>query len=242
MKKKLFLAFFVGCSFVSLYAQDNPTVNNSEGNLPVIQVEPSLISDTQVLFDANGGTDSHIRVTCKDGWFSTNNDDWLEVSENGDHLVVYCHPNPNPMARTSSITIVGGKGTRTGFVTVRQEAAGKKTSKSAAHPNPVPAVEDQSISLKISFEAGKETPSFENVWKILKLLEDNKNLGLQIETHWCKNNYSIELIEKRSQAITDFFVASGVGKERISQHIVIDAEDNHSDCDRAYLKITKQTY
>lgn len=241
MKKKLFLAFFVGCSFVSLYAQDNPTVNNSEGNLPVIQVEPSLISDTQVLFDANGGTDSHIQVTCKDGWFSTNNDDWLEVSENGDHLVVYCRPNPNPMARTSSITIVGGKGTRTGFVTVRQEAAGKKTSKSAAHPNPVPAVEDQSISLKISFEAGKETPSFENVWKILKLLEDNKSLGLQIGTNWCRDNYNIDLIEKRLQAVTDFFVASGIVKERISQHIIIEAENSSAECDRGYLTITKQT-
>lgn len=241
MKKKLFLAFFVGCSIVSLYAQDNPTVNNSEGNLPVIQVEPSLISDTQVLFDANGGTDSHIQVTCNDGWFSTNNDDWLEVSENGDHLVVYCRPNPNPMARTSSITIVGGKGTRTGFVTVRQEAAGKKTSQSAAHPNPVPAVEDQSISLKISFEAGKDTPSFENVWKILKLLEDNKSLGLQIETNWCRDNYSIDLIEKRSQAVTDFFIVSGIVKERISQHIIIEAGNSNAECDRGYLTITKQT-
>lgn len=241
MKKKLFLAFFVGCSFVSLYAQDNPTVNNSEGNLPVIQVEPSLISDTQVLFDADGGTDSHIQVTCNDGWFSTNNDDWLEVSENGDHLVVYCRPNPNPMARTSSITIVGGKGTRTGFVTVRQEAAGKKTSKSAAQLNPVPAVEDQSISLKISFEAGKEIPSFENVWKILKLLEDNKSLGLQIETNWCRDNYSIDLIEKRSQAVTDFFIASGIVKERISQHIIIEAGNSNAECDRGYLTITKQT-
>lgn len=241
MKKKLFLAFFVGCSFVSLYAQDNPTVNNSEGNLPVIQVEPSLISDTQVLFDANGGTDSHIQVTCNDGWFSTNNDDWLEVSENGDQLVVYCRPNPNPRARTSSITIVGGKGTRTGFVTVRQEAAGKKTSKSAAQLNPVPAVEDQSISLKISFEAGKEIPSFENVWKILKLLEDNKSLGLQIETNWCRDNYSIDLIEKRSQAVTDFFIASGIVKERISQHIIIEAGNSNAECDRGYLTITKQT-
>lgn len=239
MKKKLFLAFFIGFGLVSLYAQDNPQVNNSQGNVPVMQVEPSLISDTQVLFDANGGTDSHIQVTCKDGWFSTNNDDWLEVSEDGDHLVVNCRPNPNPMARTASVTIVGMKGTRTGFVTVRQEAAGRKIAKSAAQTNPVPTVENQSISLKISFEAGKDTPSFENVWKILRLLEENKNLGLQIETHWCKNNYSIDLIEKRSQAVTDFFIASGVGKERISQHIIIDAEENNPECDRACLKITK---
>ena len=239
MKKKLFLAFFISCCFVALYAQDNPQTQAYETYIPASQTDTSFISGTRVLFDANGGTDSHIQVTCNDGWFSTNNDDWLEVSENGDHLVVHCRPNPNPMARTSSITIVGGKGTRTGFVTVRQEAAGKKTSKSAAQLNPVPAVEDQSISLKISFEAGKEIPSFENVWKILKLLEDNKSLGLQIETNWCRDNYSIDLIEKRSQAVTDFFVASGVGIGRISQHIVIDAGKNTSECDRACLKITK---
>ena len=195
-----------------------------------------------MLFDANGGSDSHVQVTCKDGWFSVNNDDWLEVSEDGDHLVVHCLPNPYQTARSGHVTIIGGRGTRTGFVTVRQEAPGITPHKTDVQTNATHAVENRPITLKITFEAGMETPSFENVWKILKILEDNKSLGLQIETHWCKSNYSIDLIEKRSQAIADFFVASGVGKERISQHIVMDAGDNNSACDHAYLKITKQTY
>lgn len=242
MKKKLFLAFFISCCFIALYAQDNPQAQAYETYIPANQPDTSFIRGTQVLFDANGGTDSHVQVTCKDGWFSVNNNDWLDVSEDGDHLVVNCHPNPYQTARSGHVTIIGGRGTRTGFITVRQEAPGITVPKTGAQTNTTHTAENRPITLKISFEAGKETPSFENVWKILKLLEDNKNLGLQIETHWCKNNHNIELIEKRSQAITDFFVASGVGKERISQHIVIDAEDNHSDCDRAYLKITKQTY
>ena len=90
--------------------------------------------------------------------------------------------------------------------------------------------------MKVSFEAGKAAPSFEKVWSILKFLEDNNNFGLQIEIPWCKNDYSIDLIEQRIQNVTDYFIASGIDKNRISQHIELIDEDNS--CDRAYLKIT----
>ena len=233
--------FFLGCCFVASYAQDYPSTQNPEGNVPANQQDLGFISDTHVLFDATGGTDSHIQVTCKDGWFSVNDNDWLEVSENGDYLVVHCRPNPNPRARSGQISIIGAKGTRTGNITVQQQALGSSPSKFNVQTNTTtPTVEKQPLPVKASFEAGMAAPTFENVWNILRLLESNDNLKLQIEMPWCRNEYSINLMEKRIQNLTDYFIASGIDKNRISQHIIlIDADKGDTDCDCAHLKIVE---
>lgn len=241
MEKKLLFMLLIGCFCVVSYAQDYPSDSSPYLNFSVSQQDLGFVSDTRVLFDATGGTDSHIQVTCRDGWFSVNSNDWLDVSENGNYLVVRCRPNPYPRVRTGQVSIVGGQGTRTCNITVQQEAAGNTPSRSSVQTNiVVPASESQSIPVKVSFGAEKTTPTFENVWSIIKLLENNDNLGLKIEIPWCRNEYSVKLIEERCQNITDYFIASGIDKNRISEHIIIDVNEGETACDRAYLKIVEQ--
>lgn len=239
MGKKLLLLILVGCFCAALYAQDNPSQNNSDGNPPINQQDLGFISDSRLLFNAMGGTDSHIQVTCQDGWFSVNSNDWLDVTENGEHLVVRCHPNPYSRTRIGQINIVGARGTRTGSVTVQQDAAGIPPSKPTAQTTiAVSNVENQSVHVKVSFEAGKAAPSFENVWSTIRLLESDNSLGLQIDIPWCRNEYDVDLIENRVQNITDYFIASGIEKSRISSSINLKgAAESNMECDRAYLKI-----
>ena len=199
------------------------------------------VNDTLVLFAAAGGTDSHIEVTSADGWFVTTNSNWLEASNYGNHLVVNCHPNKNPMSRSGQLYVVGGKGTSTVGVTVRQLA-----EKTQSSPVPRPVVDhsrvDHSRPVKISFEGGKATPVFENVWSLIKMLEENNNLSLHVEVPWCRNQYTMQLIEKRIKNITDYFVASGIDKDRISKNItLIDVEDGGPESDCAYPRTVKQT-
>ena len=217
------------------YAQDNPQKDSSKEYVPVKPVL-GFISDSHVIFDATGGTDSHIQVTCKGDWFATASDDWFTVSEKGNYLEVRCLPNSNPKARSGHITIIAEGGTSTGNVLVQQKAEGASSKYTIQTNSTEPTVENQSFPVKVSFEAGKAAPSFEKVWSILKFLEDNNSFGLQIEIPWCKNDYSIDLIEQRIQNVTDYFITSGIDKDRISQHIELIDEDNS--CDRAYLKIT----
>lgn len=238
--KKLFLMLFIGCCFVTSYAQDNPPLKDSpEGYVPVKPVL-GFISDSHVIFDATGGTDSHIQVTCKGDWFATASDDWFTVSEKGNYLEVSCLQNPSPRARSGHITIIAESGTSTGDVLVQQNAGGSSSKYTIQTSPTVPSVENQSIPVKVSFEAGKAAPSFEKVWSILKFLEDNDTFGLQIEIPWCKNEYGIDLIEQRIQSVTDYFIASGIDKTRITPQITVIGEDEGStDCDRVHLKITK---
>ena len=240
MKKKLLLVLFIGCCFVTSYAQDNPPLKDSpEGYVPV-QPVLGFISDSHVLFDATGGTDSHIQVTCKGDWFATASDDWFTVSEKGNYMEVRCLPNSNPKAREGHITIIAEGGTSTGNVLVQQKAEGSSSKYSIQTNSTVLTAENQSFPVKVSFEAGKAAPSFEKVWSILKFLEDNNNFGLQIEIPWCKNDYGIDLIEQRIQNVTDYFIASGIDKTRITPQITVIGEDEGStECDRVHLKITK---
>jgi outer membrane protein OmpA-like peptidoglycan-associated protein len=51
---------------------------------------------------------------------------------------------------------------------------------------------------------------------------------------WCRNKYDIELIEKRIQNITNYFMSMGLNKDRISQNISMNGD---KDCDEAYLRV-----
>ena len=87
-------------------------------------------------------------------------------------------------------------------------------------------------NVKVSFEAGKDVPTYENVLSLIGVLANNNNLGLKIEVPWCRNKYDIDLIEKRSQNMMNYFLSMGLDKNRISQNISMNSD---RDCDVAYL-------
>ena len=89
-------------------------------------------------------------------------------------------------------------------------------------------------SVKASFEAGKDTPLYENVMNLIAVFANNNNLGLKIDVPWCRSKYDIELIEKRSQNIMNYFLSMGLNKDRISQNISMNGDN---DCDQAYLSV-----
>lgn len=119
--------------------------------------------------------------------------------------------------------------------------------------------------VKVSFDAGKATPICENVRNVIKKLEDYDTLGLQIEIPWCRDMYSLQLIEKRIRNITEIFIASGIDEgrvaskitmvdvlescdglsndydhDRIAEHItLINVDDGYNACDSAWLKIVE---
>lgn len=218
-----------------------PSKKPSKEYVPVNQEPSGLISGTELSFDAKGGYDDHIRVTCRGGWFAASGDDWLEVSESGDYLVVHCFPNTTSWARNGEISVIADGGTSTSRVFV-QQGARKSSSYSSSRANAY-AQETISrlISVTVSFEEGKSMPSFDKVGKMMDYLESNESTGLQIEIPWYRNQYNMRLIEKRIDNITDYLVRSGIDRSRISQNItVVDVNESDSECDRAYLKITGQ--
>jgi len=193
--------------------------------------QPGLrLNDTQIFFEAEGGNDAHIYVTCEGQWVVnvTKGKDWLDPGKNGDLLVVDCLPNNKPEPRDGVLYIIAGEGTIVAKVTVRQEE-GDGSSNYAPTTGA-----DLLTSVKVSFEAGKDTPLYENVMNLIAVLANNNNLGLKIDVPWCRSKYDIELIEKRIQNITNYFMSMGLNKDRISQNISMNGD---KDCDEAYLRV-----
>ena len=193
--------------------------------------QPGLrLNDTQVFFEAEGGNDAHIHVTCDGRWVVnvTKGKEWLDPGKNGDLLVVDCLPNNTPEPREGVLYIIAGEGTIVAKVTVQQEE-GDGTS------NYTPTTDANLLtSVKASFEAGKDTPLYENVMNLIAVFANNNNLGLKIDVPWCRSKYDIELIEKRSQNIMNYFLSMGLNKDRISQNISMNGDN---DCDQAYLSV-----
>lgn len=193
--------------------------------------QPGLrLNDTQIFFEAEGGNDAHIYVTCEGQWVVnvTKGKDWLDVGKNGNLLVVDCLPNHKPEPREGVLYIIAGEGTIVAKVTVRQEegdASSNYTPTTAAN---------RLTSVKVSFVAGKDTPLYENVMNLIAVLANDNTLGLNIDVPWCRNKYDIDLIERRSQNITNYFLSMGLGKDRISQNISMNSD---KDCDEAYLRV-----
>lgn len=191
--------------------------------------QPGLrLNDTQIFFEADGGNDAHIYVTCEGQWVVnvTKGKDWLDVGKNGNLLVVDCLPNTKSEQRDGVLYIIAGEGTIVAKVTVRQEEGDGSSN---------PTTDANSLtSVKVSFEAGKDTPLYENVMNLIAILANNNDLGLKIDVPWCRSKYDIELIEKRIQNITNYFLSMGLNKDRISQNISMNGD---KDCDEAYLSV-----
>ena len=195
---------------------------------PVLDDQQSsvIVSYDDSLFEANGGY-RDIQITCGDDFFYLIKNDWLElVSQTGNMLVVRCLPNNSPTERQCDIDIAcqGRDGSSSVTITFRQKA---KSYSSNNNPE-VADTPSRQRQAKVSFDAGSAKPNFENSWKMIGGLEEDKNLVLKIEIPWCRNQYSIKLIEKRIQNIIDYFVASGIDVERISSSIIlVDVEEDY---------------
>ncbi len=81
---------------------------------------------------------------------------------------------------------------------------------------------------------------------IFKVLDENKNLGLQIEVPLCKNQswfknlFAPLVVNKRIKRVTDYFVASGVDRNRITKNItLIEKGKTGVDCNSAYARIVE---
>ena len=195
-----------------------------------------FIIGTEVVFDAEGGHCSDVQITCRD-WMTSvpvKDTSWLSVSEGTNYLVVRCAPNPTKEERVCNVGIICENGTRMGNVKVKQLPIG--------HSSKLASQSDREIAVKITFEDWKTTPVFENVGGIFKVLDENKNLGLQIEVPLCKNQswfknlFAPLVVNKRIKRVTDYFVASGVDRSRITKNItLIEKGKTGVDCNSAYV-------
>lgn len=208
-------------------------------------------ADFVMEFDADGNCENpNVSVICKSGnWIAVVGDeakDWLTIDEYQNSFVVKCSSNQNRIERNGIISFVcddAKDGAQTDMINVKQEAKGtSKRTLRTDYGYGDQTEEDMFITVKVTFEKGKAVPTFENVGKLLGLLEDDKNLGLQIEIPWCSgqkiemgifNKYPLRLMKKRIKNITDYFVNSGIAKERISWSI----NESNTDCDSGYVKL-----
>lgn len=210
------------------YCKNKMNQPKSSTKQPVLDDQQSsvFVSYDDSLFEAIGGY-RDIQVTCGDDFFYLIKNDWLElVSQSGNMLVVRCLPNNSPTERQCDIDIAcqGRDGSSSVTITFHQKA---RTYSSQNNPE-IADTPNQQKPAKVSFDAGSAKPNFENAWKMIGGLEEDKNLVLKIEIPWCRNQYSIKLIEKRIQNIIDYFVASGIDVERISSSIiVVDVEEDY---------------
>lgn len=200
--------------------------------IPAVKQDASL-NDTRVSFDAAGGTDSHIRVTCNGEWFFKYKVDWISVSKNGDMLIVDCYPNTKQEPRSASFPVIAGDGTCMIFISVQQDAG----ENSPGLQNVVPT-----SGGKIVFESGNTTPVFdykrEDLTKIIETLKKEKNASLMLELPWCRSQCDMQLIEQRKNNVKDYFIASGVEESRIIHVIFLAEEENGKKiCDEAYLRV-----
>lgn len=205
-------------------------VERSSSDYVPVEQPGMRLNDTRIFFEAEGGNDAHIYVTCEGQWVVnvTKGKDWLDVGKNGNLLVVDCLPNNKPELRDGVLYIIAGEGTIVAKVTVRQEegdASSNYTPTTAAN---------RLTSVKVSFEAEKDTPLYENVMNLIAVLANDNTLGLKIDVPWCRSKYDIDLIERRSQNITNYFLSMGLNKDRISQNISMNGD---KDCDEAYLRV-----
>ena len=199
--------------------------------------QPGLrLNDTQIFFEAEGGNDAHIYVTCEGQWVVnvTKGKDWLDVGKNGNLLVVDCLPNNKPEPREGVLYIIAGEGTIVAKVTVQQE----KGDYSTAYTSPtVP----ESLKGGIVFENGGTTPIFdykrEDMAIMVEILKKEIRMGLQVEIPWCRNLYDMKLLEQRYESIADHFVSMGIRKDRISRYIYKNNDDRADACDEAYLRV-----
>lgn len=208
---------------------------SSEQYVPVEQ--PGLrLNDTQIFFEAEGGNDAHIYVTCEGQWVVnvTKGKDWFDVGKNGNLLVVDCLPNTKSEQRDGVLYIIAGEGTIVAKVTVQQEEGDYST----AYTSPtVP----ESLKGGIVFENGGTTPIFdykrEDMAIMVEILKKEIRMGLQVEIPWCRNLYDMKLLEQRYESIADHFVSMGIRKDRISRYIYKNNDDRADACDEAYLRV-----
>ena len=206
------------------------------------QQTTGLVSNTKLYFDEDGenlNNTPNVQVVIDASWdycLSEECQDWMSVYRSGNTLVVNCSRNSYSMERDGRINIIGEINEE---IEVHQEGrrVSSKSNTRAQTNSAVPTFEEPLAPVKISFEAKKAEPSFENIGKMMVRLEENKDLGLLIEIPYC-TYYNERLIKDRIKNITDHFIKLGIAKERISYNMpYVEVDGNDATCDCAYAKI-----
>lgn len=102
------------------YANQNIEVTQFAGDT---YFSVSGVADSIVLFDASGGKNNELRVSCNDEWIVKNRCTWVDVYRSNDAIVVKCQPNPWAERRTSSFEVVATTEERTKTILVEQGGA-----------------------------------------------------------------------------------------------------------------------
>ena len=79
------------------------------------------LNDDEVEFSGAGGEDTHIWVTCYEGWKVSNNNDWFDVKVVGDNLHITCTANPDKEQREGKFYVISNSGTSAMIITVLQD-------------------------------------------------------------------------------------------------------------------------
>lgn len=240
-------AKYIECNKKWKESQNTTSQKKSSSEYVPKQQTTGLVSNTKLYFDEDGenlNNTPNVQVVIDASWdyyLSEECQDWMSVYRSGNTLVVNCSRNSYSMERDGRINIIGEINKE---IEVHQEGrrVSSKSNTRAQTNSAAPTFEEPLAPVKISFEAKKAVPTFENVGKLLGLLEDDKNLGLQIEISWCSeqkiemgifNKYPSRLMKKRIKNITNYFVNSGIAKERIAWSI----NESNTDCDSGYVKL-----
>jgi len=77
-------------------------------------------ADSTMLFEASGGENNKLRVSCNDDWYVDNRCPWVDVHRSSDAIVVKCQPNPWAERRTTSFEVVTAAEGRTKTILVEQ--------------------------------------------------------------------------------------------------------------------------
>lgn len=104
---------YVNCLANDLVAKRSATITISgkeaSKNILVTQSEGETrlrVSSSSITFDAAGGEDNTLKVSCNDSWRVDNSYPWITVDTSGESLVVRCKANPLAESRTASFDVV----------------------------------------------------------------------------------------------------------------------------------------
>ena len=132
-------ALTVVCSPNDLVSKRNATITFSgkkaSQTIQVMQFEGDTYlnvigaSDSAITFDAAGGKNNMLKVSCNDTWKVKNNCPWLKVTSSGDVLDIQCEANPWAERRAATFEVVTTYERQNKTISVEQRGAEPKIDK-----------------------------------------------------------------------------------------------------------------
>lgn len=232
-------------------SSSKPNTQKTSSSYPSAQqLSMDFINGSRITFPAKGDLVYDITIPCNEWFTNSVRSEWFSFSTSNNLLTVKCTPNLSPKERIDTIKIVCNSktGAQIGSVIIRQDAGTPSSKSNAGIDSDNQTIEEQLITVKITFEKGKAKPKFDNnIGRLITALGENNNLDLQIEVYKCesqsglKNFIKAPLIDKRFKEIMEYFGSFEIATDRISKNIiVIDGDKEGAECDCAYAKTKKK--